>query len=287
MNIFSLNSYKSTELESFKHIAEFSKSKIQSVHTLNTAANIGGGLRFVFVLEGKFEWLLDAKEITVYPNDLVIIKPHLAISNKPGYFENGTFYSFTLLQSEPHALGNWSHFSKGEQVLICKLLSINQKYVLSNQKNLMEIFKKLEVEIFTTEIGYKTRVNELIDELVILIVRQLNKHDNEKRDFPQTFQKFDEILRANLAHPWTVEEMAAIMGVGTTAFNEKMKAYSGFSPVNYLINLRITEAIKILKSEKVSLTDIAIGLGFYSSQHFSTTFKKLTGYTPGYFRKSE
>ncbi len=255
------------------------------MQTMPSSSNRCEGLRFVFILEGKFEWKIDGKEITVYPNDLVIVKPNLTIDNKPGYFENGSYYSFTLLQTDSLALGYWSHFSQGEQILICKLLSLNQKYVLSNQKNLVEIFKKLENEIYTCEIGYKTRVNELIDELVILIVRQLNRHENEKRDFPQTFQKFDEILRANLAHPWTVEEMAAIMGVGTTAFNEKMKAYSGFSPVNYLINLRITEAIKKLKSEKTSLTEIAIGLGFYSSQHFSTTFKKLTGYTPGYFRK--
>ena len=53
----------------------------------------------------------------------------------------------------------------------------------------------------------------------------------------------------------------------------------------YLINLRISEAIRMLKSSTISLTDIALDTGFYSSQHFSTTFKKLTGYTPGHFRK--
>jgi len=35
----------------------------------------------------------------------------------------------------------------------------------------------------------------------------------------------------------------------------------------------------------VSFTHIALETGFYSSQHFSTTFKKLTGYTPGEFRR--
>ena len=75
------------------------------------------------------------------------------------------------------------------------------------------------------------------------------------------------------------------MGLGTTAFTEKVKAYTGFSPMHYLINIRITEAIKLLKNPLVPLTDIALGTGFYSSQHFSTTFKKLTGHTPGEFRK--
>ena len=96
----------------------------------------------------------------------------------------------------------------------------------------------------------------------------------------------EQTLRQNLSHQWTVEEMAALVGLGTTLFNEKVKSYSGFSPINYLINIRISEAIKLLKKHDISLTDIALDTGFYSSQHFSTTFKKLTGYTPSEFRKN-
>jgi AraC-like DNA-binding protein len=73
--------------------------------------------------------------------------------------------------------------------------------------------------------------------------------------------------------------------MGTTLFNEKVKSYSGFSPINYLINIRISEAIRLLKKPELNVTDIALDTGFYSSQHFSTTFKKLTGYTPSEFRK--
>jgi AraC-like DNA-binding protein len=76
-----------------------------------------------------------------------------------------------------------------------------------------------------------------------------------------------------------------MVGLGTTAFTEKVKSYTGFTPLHYLINIRISEAIKLLKRPMVNVTDIALETGFYSSQHFSTTFKKLTGHTPGEFRK--
>jgi AraC-like DNA-binding protein len=57
--------------------------------------------------------------------------------------------------------------------------------------------------------------------------------------------------------------------------------------LNYLINIRISEAIKLLKKPEINVTEIALETGFYSSQHFSTTFKKLTGYTPMEFRKKK
>jgi AraC-like DNA-binding protein len=98
--------------------------------------------------------------------------------------------------------------------------------------------------------------------------------------------RLEEVLRENLSHQWTVEEMAALVGMGTTLFNERVKSYSGFSPLNYLINIRISEAIKLLKRPDISVTDIALDTGFYSSQHFATTFKKLTGYQPSEFRKN-
>jgi AraC-like DNA-binding protein len=117
------------------------------------------------------------------------------------------------------------------------------------------------------------------------MARQLTRQNNSRRDFPQTFMKLEQTLRENLSHQWTVEEMAALVGLGTTTFSEKAKSYTGFSPLNYLINIRISEAIKLLKRHDVHVTDIALDVGFYSSQHFATTFKKLTGYTPSEFRK--
>ena len=148
------------------------------------------------------------------------------------------------------------------------------------------ILKNIQTELTTQEIGYQARVNHLLDEILIQVTRQYTRISNPGRDFPKTFMKLEQELRRNLSHQWTVEEMASLAGLGTTLFNEKVKSYSGFSPLSYLINIRISEAIKMLKRPDINLTDIALDTGFYSSQHFSTTFKKLTGYTPSEFRKN-
>jgi AraC-like DNA-binding protein len=182
-------------------------------------------------------------------------------------------------------LGGWSSLTKSESLTIEKILILTNAIVLLKLREAGIIFQDLRNELVNQEIGYTTRVNQLIDQLFILITRQLTRQNNSGRDFPQTFMKLEQRLRKNLADQWTVEEMAALVGLGTTAFNEKVKNYSGFSPLNYLINIRISEAIKLLKRPETNITNIALDTGFYSSQHFSTTFKKLTGYTPSEFRK--
>lgn len=292
MTHFSLHKGKSSEIQAFPHVVEFFRKKIQQVQPNSMPLRENLGLKVMFVLEGKFEWIIDNQAVTVYPNDAVLIFPKQNIGGLKEMWDVGVVMGITLNprflgEDGELILGEWSGISEIEQRLIGKLFSLNKKPLLQNFKALGEILHKIENELFASELGYKTRVNHLFDELLISAARQLSKQDNQRRDFPQIFQKLDQILRENLAHPWTVEEMAVIMGLGTTAFNEKVKSYSGFSPLNYLINLRIAEAIRLLKSTKISLTDIALDTGFYSSQHFSTTFKKLTGYTPGHFRRNE
>lgn len=234
---------------------------------------------------------MDEQVYLVFPGDVFIVLPNQIFGSPNDIWDVGVVSSISItldkvVEDAEFTLGEWSGFSTSEQKLIGKLFLLNQKPVIQNFRIFGEVFSKIQNELSICEIGFKTRVNQLLDELILCTVRQLSKQDNQRRAFPQTFQRFDKILRENISHPWTVEEMAVIMGLGTTAFTVKVKSYSGFSPLNYLINLRIAETIRLLKNTKTSLTEIALDTGFYSSQHFSSTFKKLTGYTPGYYRNN-
>ena len=247
-------------------------------------------IRIYYVIDGKFEWCLHQQPCQLYPGDLALILPGQKFGSQKGFLEIGTItwihINIQKLENGKMVLGKWSSLSESESLAIGKILSLNKSTVLSKLTEAGRILQYIQNEFFNREIGYCTRANQLIDELFITITRQLTKQTSPARDFPKAFMQLEHMLRQNLSHQWTVEEMAAVVGMGTTLFNEKVKAYSGFSPINYLINIRISEAIKLLKRKEISLTDIALDIGFYSSQHFSTTFKKLTGYTPSEFRKN-
>lgn len=291
MSQFLLRQESSSELQHFAHIEKFALKKITSISLNSFKEAAIDFLRFYYVIDGKYNWIIEGRNYTLYPNDLAVILPGQTLVTEQGYLDIGSIYSLYIqLNTNDHGsknfFGPWCNFNQQECTSIKKLLFLNTTPVVSRLLDAGTIFQHLRNEIFGQNIGYITRVNQLIDELLIQVTRKLTQQNISHRDFPQTFLKLEETLRKNLSHHWTVEEMAAMVGLGTTAFSDKVKNFTGFSPMNYLINIRISEAIKLLKRMEANVTDIALDTGFYSSQHFSTTFKKLTGYTPSEFRKN-
>jgi AraC-like DNA-binding protein len=288
-NQFILRQGVSRELESFPHVKEFSLRKNNTIQLDSFPTSASTGIRIYCVIDGKFEWLIDQQHYVLYPGNIALVLPGQEIGGSKGYLDIGTLFwiHFQVDQWDVDGgvhWGRWSTLSESERHTLGKILMLNNLPVLK-MKEVVGVFQEMRSEIQNQEVGYLTRFNGMLDSLLITIARQSTRQANSRRDFPRTFTRLEQTLRENLAHQWTVEEMAALVGLGTTAFTEKVKSYTGFTPLNYLINIRISEAIKLLKQPGVNVTEIALETGFYSSQHFSTTFKKLTGHTPGEFRK--
>ncbi|MBT1701956.1 helix-turn-helix domain-containing protein [Chryseosolibacter indicus] len=289
MNQFALQQGHSHELDMFDHIVEFGLTKNGTIQLESFPISTCDHIRIYYITDGKFEWMINQKHQILYPGDLAVVLPGQELGGSNRYLDIGTFFKLQLKAEVLESmgviqLGTWSSLTESERITVGRILMTNNISVLK-MKEAGDILYEMRSEVLNQEIGYSTRVNVLLDTLLIFIARQSTRQATSRRDFPSTFAFLEQALRKNLAHQWTVEEMAARVGLGTTAFTEKVKTYTGFSPLNYLINIRISEAIKLLKKQDINVTQIALDTGFYSSQHFSTTFKKLTGYTPGEFRK--
>jgi AraC-like DNA-binding protein len=291
MNQFCLQQSTSKELQPFPHIAELALKRNTVIQLDSLQTTVTDSLRIYYVIDGKFEWIIDERQHILYPGDVAIILPGQKFGGGHGFLDIGTlsWIYLTIEKLEPYGKlvpGKWSSLSENERLAIGKILVMNNRSLHLKLKETGVILENIRAELCNRQIGFNTRINQLIDELFIVITRRLMQQQDSGRDFPKTFLQLEQTLRQRLYYQWTVDEMAALVGLGTTTFNEKVKNFTGFSPLNYLINIRISEAIKLLKREGISVTDIALDTGFYSSQHFSTTFKKLTGFTPSEFRKN-
>jgi len=83
-----------------------------------------------------------------------------------------------------------------------------------------------------------------------------------------------------------LEDLAAMAGLSLPWFKARFRREVGLSPRNYIVMRKIERAKERLARGEGSVTDIAMELGFSTSQYFATVFRRYTGMTPGEFRRS-
>ena len=82
----------------------------------------------------------------------------------------------------------------------------------------------------------------------------------------------------------SMPEIAERLNVSYTKFRRLFKEYTGMSPAQYFINLKIHRAKEMLRGSNASVKEISIILHFENPNHFTALFKNKTGLTPSEYR---
>lgn len=83
----------------------------------------------------------------------------------------------------------------------------------------------------------------------------------------------------------TLEDIAASVGLSKYYFSRQFEKETGSSPWEFLIAVRIRNAMQMLAHGGDSVEEIAFSCGFSSTAHFIRIFKARTNFTPGAFRR--
>lgn len=105
------------------------------------------------------------------------------------------------------------------------------------------------------------------------------------RDLPQrlaaVLRHIDEHHAEALGH----RELCRIAGLGSTSLCRLFQAATGTRPLLYVQQVRIRHAQRLLGEIKHPVQDIAGMVGFADANYFGRVFRRLTGQTPGEFRR--
>ncbi|MGQ4877205.1 helix-turn-helix domain-containing protein [Billgrantia sp. LNSP4103-1] len=93
-------------------------------------------------------------------------------------------------------------------------------------------------------------------------------------------------MRADLAHPWRVTEMARRCHLADAVFARQFRALTGLSPHEWLVRERLVRARDWLQAGNAPLTEIAHACGFADSAHFSRSFRCRHGVSPSEWRRA-
>lgn len=91
-------------------------------------------------------------------------------------------------------------------------------------------------------------------------------------------------VEKNLAHDWTLHEMASLAHVSTEHLRRLCRRHLGRSPLQQLTFLRMQMAQKLLHSTNQKVETVAQAVGYESAFTFSNSYKKWIGWRPSEHR---
>lgn len=94
-------------------------------------------------------------------------------------------------------------------------------------------------------------------------------------------------LHKHYARPLTTRHLADMVGISPSQFDRRFRRFFGATPRKYLLRVRVNAACRLLAETDLSVTDVALKVGFYDHSHFSRTFSRLMGLPPLTYRKRQ
>ncbi len=101
----------------------------------------------------------------------------------------------------------------------------------------------------------------------------------------KTVQSCCDYINIHITEKISINFIAKRAGYTKYYFSRKFKQEKGCSINEYINQVKIRHAKLLLSSTKMSIQEISYELSYSSCNYFSNTFQKITGYSPGAFRK--
>jgi signal transduction histidine kinase/ligand-binding sensor domain-containing protein/DNA-binding response OmpR family regulator len=97
----------------------------------------------------------------------------------------------------------------------------------------------------------------------------------------QLMERIMKTINAHISNPdLTVEMLSKEVGMSRVHLHRKLKELTNQSSRDFIRNIRLSQAADLLKSKKLSVSDVAYAVGFSTLSHFSSSFKEFYGMSP-------
>ena len=109
--------------------------------------------------------------------------------------------------------------------------------------------------------------------------------DHSAFEYYPRLRRLRSYVEENLSEPIPLKVAAEVVGLEATYFSKYFRARTGVRFKDWITYERINRAVDLIRSEDVSLTRVAVSVGFQSLSSFDRAFKRCCGMTPSDFKR--
>jgi len=169
-------------------------------------------------------------------------------------------------------------FEEQIKIILTTTINMYKSSLKTNEEDIMDLltmYRYQTIEEYLEVIkNWISRFDELIEE-----------EDDDSRNYIK-IQNAIEYIKDNFASDLNMAVVSNYVSMNYSLFSFTFKKYTGTNFVNYLKEIRIGEAKKLLQETDMKIVEISSKVGYEHEKHFTRTFKTITGLTPSQYRNS-
>lgn len=144
------------------------------------------------------------------------------------------------------------------------------------------------------EPGYELMMKSLVIKLLTIILKETYFSEGLADHSVFSFESYDKasivstvltFIDENYMNNISLNKISRNMYLSPAYISKIFKEETGDSPINYLIKVRLSKAVELMKEGGRSIKSVAENVGYHDVYHFSKLFKKYYGCAPSKYRK--
>lgn len=300
MQTLARGTYPGTRLndEELTNIKSIGYWNAQSVQSWGLDYHRNEGIEICLLESGTLTFNLNNKSYQLTPNTLTITRPWIPHKLGNPLITPSKLHWFILDVNvrQPHQEWQWPEWiilNKKDLTKLTDILRRNEQPVWKAGQPIKDCFVQIGKLIKANERKFldskiKILINELFIQLLELFTYEKPVLNDSLIQSKRSVEIFLDNLNEMFAEQWTLTDMANHCGLGTTQFSKYFHELTNSTPANYLSQLRLKKAHKLMTTEyNKTITEIAYECGFSSNQYFTQVFKKYYKISPQKFRENE
>jgi len=235
---------------------------------------------FVYLQHGNVTWEVDSTQYPMRAGQWFYTRPGEPHKARFNHMEPGQIW--WMIVSDPARDPNWFRLDKNErQIVISRLQQLPR--VFRADPHTHEHFARLKQILISENPEEALFARYQLLDILLRMLQPVSAKTIEPELRDVIIRSVEQMAQMP-EQRYSVADMARAVQISESHYFKLFHAVFGQSPASYLDRIRVERACKLLQTD-ASVTDIAMDLGYKTSQHFTKVFRKITGSSPSEWRK--
>lgn len=235
-----------------------------------------GDYQLLYVAAGKAHFYFDGKERIIAKGNMVLFRPG----------ETQIYYLYAAEKPETY----WVHFTGSDVDLLLDYYQMptdENVFFTGTSPDYQWIFRQMIQELQLQRANYEDLLHMHLRHIFLLINRYLKEGKQTGTEMLDEIERATHYFNENYNQQIVIEKYAEEHLMTPCWFIQNFKRVTKYSPMQYILSLRITNAMNLLDNTEYNVSQIAAAVGYDNSQYFSRLFRKHTGLSPTEYKNRE